>query len=173
MPIRPICSPCCARAASGHPAVAPPRSEINSRRRMEPHSRYGRRRGHGPRSKPALVFRSILCLPTAPGCQLSEAETSVRRRFEAALRQAKCSPAHRRYTISEPGPMSALCQTATFALAAKGAPYSITSSARASNVGGTARPSAVAVLRLITNSYLVGACTGRSAGFSPLSIRST
>jgi hypothetical protein len=46
--------------------------------------------------------------------------------------------------------------------------YSITSSARASSVGGTSRPSALAVLRLITSSYLVGACTGRSAGFSPL-----
>ena len=34
-------------------------------------------------------------------------------------------------------------------------------------------PSALAVLRLITSSYLVGACTGRSAGFSPLRIRST
>src|SRR5215471_3136347 len=32
------------------------------------------------------------------------------------------------------------------------------------------RPSALAVLRLITVSYLVGACTGRSAGFSPLSL---
>jgi hypothetical protein len=31
----------------------------------------------------------------------------------------------------------------------------------------------LAVLRLITNSYLVGACTGRSAGFSPLRMRST
>jgi hypothetical protein len=30
--------------------------------------------------------------------------------------------------------------------------YSITSSARASNVGGTSRPSALAVLRLITSS---------------------
>src|SRR5262249_59990737 len=29
-----------------------------------------------------------------------------------------------------------------------------------------ARPSAFAVLRLITSSYFVGACTGRSAGFS-------
>src|SRR5262249_34905799 len=46
--------------------------------------------------------------------------------------------------------------------------HSITSSARASSVGGTSRPSARAVLRLMTNSYLVGACTGRSAGFSPL-----
>ena len=51
--------------------------------------------------------------------------------------------------------------------------YSITSSARASSVGGTSRPSALAVLRLITSSYLVGACTGRSAGFSPLRMRST
>jgi hypothetical protein len=45
--------------------------------------------------------------------------------------------------------------------------YSITSSARASSIGGTSRPSAFAVLRLITSSYLVGAWTGRSAGFSP------
>src|SRR5215207_9447375 len=51
--------------------------------------------------------------------------------------------------------------------------YSITSSARASREGGTSRPSALAVLRLITVSYLVGACTGRSAGFSPLRMRST
>jgi hypothetical protein len=51
--------------------------------------------------------------------------------------------------------------------------YSITSLARASSVVGTSRPSALAVLRLITISYLVGACTGRSAGFSPLRMRST
>ena len=53
------------------------------------------------------------------------------------------------------------------------AAYSINSSAVASSAGGTARPSALAVLRLITSSYLVGACTGRSAGFSPLRMRST
>src|SRR5262245_20015672 len=51
--------------------------------------------------------------------------------------------------------------------------HSITSSARASSVVGTLRPSALAVLRLITVSYLFGACTGRSAGLSPLRIRST
>ena len=39
--------------------------------------------------------------------------------------------------------------------------HSITSSARASSAGGTSRPSAAAVLRLITSWYLVGACTGR------------
>src|SRR5262245_65251968 len=47
-------------------------------------------------------------------------------------------------------------------------PHSITSSARARSVAGTSMPSALALLRLITSSYLVGACTGRSAGFSPL-----
>src|SRR5262249_54168622 len=48
--------------------------------------------------------------------------------------------------------------------------HSISSSARPSGVAGTSRPSALAVLRLMTNSCLVGACTGRSAGFSPLRI---
>src|SRR3954453_23665896 len=42
--------------------------------------------------------------------------------------------------------------------------HSITSSARASSVVGMSMPSALAVLRLITSSYLVGACPGRSAG---------
>src|SRR5262245_61299674 len=51
--------------------------------------------------------------------------------------------------------------------------HSITSSARASSVGSTSMPSALAVFRLTTNSYLVGACTGKSAGFSPLRMRST
>ena len=49
--------------------------------------------------------------------------------------------------------------------------HSITSSARASRVGGTSRPSALAVLRLMTNSNLVDCMTGRSAGFSPLRMR--
>src|SRR6516162_7883481 len=51
--------------------------------------------------------------------------------------------------------------------------HSITSSARASSVGGKSRPSALAVFKLTTSSYFVGACTGRSAGFSPLRMRST
>ena len=36
------------------------------------------------------------------------------------------------------------------------------------NVGGTSRPSARAVTRLMTNSNLVACTTGRSAGFAPL-----
>ena len=42
--------------------------------------------------------------------------------------------------------------------------YSITSSARPSSGSGIFRPSALAVLRLITNSNLSGCCTGSSAG---------
>ena len=51
--------------------------------------------------------------------------------------------------------------------------YSITSPAVASSLAGISIPSALAVLRLIVSSYFVGACTGMSAGFSPLRIRST
>ena len=49
--------------------------------------------------------------------------------------------------------------------------YSITSSAIARSLSGTLRLSALAVLRLIINSNLVGCWTGRSLVFSPLSIR--
>src|SRR5260221_14668733 len=49
--------------------------------------------------------------------------------------------------------------------------HSITSSARASSVCGTVMLSALAVLRLITILNSVGACTGRSPGFSPLRMR--
>ena len=51
--------------------------------------------------------------------------------------------------------------------------YSITSSARASSDGGISRPSALAVVRLMTRSNLVGCSTGRSAGFAPRRILST
>src|ERR1051326_2250677 len=50
-------------------------------------------------------------------------------------------------------------------------PHSITSSARPSKLRGNARPSALAVLRLMTSSIFVTCCTGRSAGLSPLRTR--
>src|SRR5450759_2069024 len=50
---------------------------------------------------------------------------------------------------------------------------SITSSARASSVGGILIPSALAVLRLMTSSNLVGCSTGKSAGLAPFNILST
>src|SRR5262249_20135206 len=49
--------------------------------------------------------------------------------------------------------------------------HSITSSARASNVGGMEIPTALAVLTFRTSSNLVGCTIGRSAGFSPFNTR--
>src|SRR5262249_13041171 len=51
--------------------------------------------------------------------------------------------------------------------------HSITSSAWASNDGGTLRPSACAVIRLMTSSNLVGCSTGKSPGLAPRRILST
>ena len=51
--------------------------------------------------------------------------------------------------------------------------YSTNWSARCRIDSGMVRPSAAAVLRLITNSNWVGRSTGRSAGFAPFRIRST
>jgi hypothetical protein len=53
------------------------------------------------------------------------------------------------------------------------ASYSITSSAATIRVCGMMRPSTFAVLRLITNSNLVGCSTGKSAGLVPFKILST
>src|SRR6266478_1748438 len=52
-------------------------------------------------------------------------------------------------------------------------PHSITSSARASNVGGISRPSNLAAVRLMMSSNLVGCSTGMSPGFAPRRILST
>jgi hypothetical protein len=49
--------------------------------------------------------------------------------------------------------------------------HSITSSARASSLSGTVRPSILAVSALITSSNFDDCTTGKSAGFSPLSRR--
>ena len=52
-------------------------------------------------------------------------------------------------------------------------PHSITSSAVASSSGGTVRPSAFAVLRLMAKTNLVGWKMGMSAGLAPLRIWAT
>src|SRR5215470_14928447 len=53
-----------------------------------------------------------------------------------------------------------------------GAPvHSITSSAAASNLSGTTRPSILAVWALMTSSNLLACTTGRSDGFAPLRMR--
>ena len=51
--------------------------------------------------------------------------------------------------------------------------YRITSSAWKRSVGGIVRPSAWAVLRLMTSSNFIGRSTGRSPGLAPFRMRST
>lgn len=55
----------------------------------------------------------------------------------------------------------------------RGGGYSITSSARSGNAGGSVRPSILAVLRLITRSISVGNSIGKSSAAAPFRILST
>src|SRR5262249_45129476 len=69
-------------------------------------------------------------------------------------RPTRCRPAEQRDDLAAPD-------------------HSITSSARARILSGTSMPSALAVLRLMMSSNLVGCITGSSEGLSPLRIRPT
>jgi hypothetical protein len=71
------------------------------------------------------------------------------------------------------GPAGPGRATAAGGIEPDGRGHWITSSARASTAGGIVTPRAFAVLRLITNSNLVGCSMGRSPGLAPLRIRST
>ena len=90
---------------------------------------------------------------------------------------------HFRPMHSVPGPINVRCYSNNDIIVRRGevtlranlrhddGRYSITSSAVARSIGGIVKPSALAVLRLTTNSNFVGWITGKSAGFSPPSIR--
>ena len=78
------------------------------------------------------------------------------------LRHVRSTPESERSTGRLRSPLTAISRH-----------HSITSSAVESSDCGIVMPSALAVFRLIASSYLVGACTGRSDGFSPLRMRST
>ena len=87
---------------------------------------------------------------------------------KADLRKKSCPLCSRKRTCAAHQPISASGQKRTCYQF-----YSIISSARCWRDTGTSRPSVFAVLRLITSSYFVGACTGISLAFSPLRMRST
>src|SRR6516164_11850777 len=100
----------------------------------------------------------------------------------AVLNQAHCQPIGRLAKVHEhcSGTIRArfLPSEAGLLLAAPASSWrttchSITSSAIASSLSGIWTPSALAVLRLITSSNLVGCSTGKSDGSAPLSILST
>src|SRR6516225_178948 len=114
------------------------------------------------------IDHEVLAIDEAEPPQLVEQREMMRRVAWTGVQAADA--------INPPGFLRVRCQRPCRRRAAeqrdeRATLHSITSSARASSVGGTSRPSALAVLRLRPVSYLVGACTGRSAGFSPLRIR--
>src|SRR5262249_57364822 len=120
---------------------------------------------------PAVFDRHVLALDEARVFQaLAERPQSFRDRIGRSGVQI---PYHRHRRLLRAGRERPRCRRTAEQRYEIAPLHSITSSARASTVGGISRPSAFAVLRLITVSYLVGACTGRSAGFSPLRMRST
>ena len=84
---------------------------------------------------------------------------------------AACPLRSDRFRNSAPQRIDAECQIRTHAPQQIGYFYSITSSARASSVGGTVSPSILAVWALMTSSNLLDCTTGRSAGLSPLRTR--
>src|SRR6516162_7952449 len=156
---------CCARAVSDHATTVLLKSLMNSRRLM----------GFTPLAENHL--RASLIRTWSDG---HAPHRSMSSGLMSALGQKQ--------TLGKVRPMSALPPKADIALHCSECPlcaksgreqpqqnpaYSITSSAPASSDCGTVSPSAFAVLRLMTSSYLVGACTGRSPGFSPLRMRPT
>ena len=152
--MRRIRSPCCARAASGH-AAAPPSSVMNSRRFM-PRPQHG---GYH-----IVAGNVALCIA---------AKCSADRLLRVKTRMPpECSHVSFRPAADKPhhGLYSAMCHKPTYAVQQK-VPYSITSSAVASSVGGTVRPSILAVSWLMTSSNLLACTTGRSAGLAPLRMR--
>src|SRR5262249_12861057 len=92
---------------------------------------------------------------------LGQAHPSLHRRKFAC--SARCERPRRRLAGEERDELAALdcCN------------HSITSSAATSKPGGTVKSNAFAVLRLRIVWYLVGACTGSSAGELPRKMRST
>src|SRR5215469_10498400 len=119
--------------------------------------------------RPAILDRHILTLDVAgftnalPECGQITCTISKRRaagetdhRHRRLLRASRERPRHR---------------CAGQQRDERAAPHSMTSSAVCRNGSGMVTPSAFAVLRLMTSSYLVGCWTGRSLAFAPLKMR--
>jgi hypothetical protein len=103
-------------------------------------------------------------LPTAPALSIANIGTSARPggSYWSILDETVAA------REAVPGPMYGPAVRCKRTLST---PHSITSLAIARRSGGTVRPRAFAVFRLMTRSKLVGCMTGRSAGTAPLRMR--
>jgi hypothetical protein len=156
-----------ARAASGYSAAAP-RRLMNSRRRISPPKLIGHHcigsNEYFDRLKPGSK--------PLPQCTANIADESFASKAAEAVRPCTSATPPKADVSSRLG-FRRFSARSRLVQCGKPRRYSITSSASCCKCRGTLRPSAFAVLRLIASSYFTGACTGRSAGFSPLRMRST
>src|SRR6516164_10113990 len=167
-PIRRLPPACCARATNGHAAPEPTITLMKSRRRIA----FPEAEDHAKRIadyirdlRPAKWGSGPLCMrsrvqaecPLWGLADISRHSDDVRFIRESGLGTQSCEVC--------------LCQK-THALQ-QFFRYSITSLARVSHVGGSARPSALAVVRFIMKSNLVGCWIGISPGLAPRRILST
>jgi hypothetical protein len=96
---------------------------------------------------------------------IHQCKTNVRFGSEADMARSNCDV---RFTPKS-GHVQCNSVCPLWAKSGHPSPHSIKSSASESIDAGIVRPSALAVVRLMTSSNLVGCWTGRLAGFSPLS----
>ena len=90
---------------------------------------------------------------------------------ERRQRAPRCPTGSNRLSELDPTAVALVCIAPERMKSAVSAVHSMTSSARASSMGGTVRPSALAVLRFMTNSKVVDWTIGKSAGFAPFRMR--
>src|SRR4029434_5223418 len=116
------------------------------------------------RYKNCLRWGSFIPVPPLPA-DICSAKGHVRFTPESDHKSRHVANGHVRYTPESGHPQckmkGPLRANSGLMQCSKPLSYSITSSARPISVFGTLRPSALAVLRLITNSYFVAARTGR------------
>ena len=134
----------------------PQRPSPTTNRAAIAHQSRHRSRPDASRSS-ACAFR-VSQIPIAEARGLSAHHRPRVRSLAAFGRRAPCTWLVHHGRHPKPCTKAAVSNRSKLALV-----YSITSSARASSVGGTSRPSALAVLRLITSSNLVG-CLHRQVG---------
>jgi len=166
--MKPTSGTSCARAANGH-AAAPLSSDMNWRRLM-PKGGSPQVSAHQIRTDDSTAAGSLL------HCRILIRLRSALGHEPKSLSWPLCQlpPATADMTLHRPSPLCAITrreQVQQDAPENAHPTYSMTSSAMASSVGGTSRPSALAVLILINSSSFVACCTGRSAGFSPFRMR--
>ena len=153
MPTRRTRSACCAFDATGQ-AAAPPRIPRNSRRLM---------------SAPTLGKASYaLALIRWKGAWITAMSALGHKQTFAVQNGMSALPP--KADMCGALALCPLCAKSGLMQCSKKVRHSITSSAICWRCTGTVRPRVLAVLRLSTNSNLVGCSTGRSAGFVPLSI---